>query len=168
MPFIFQSMYVSGHSQMSSSVKTELLGMGTFPIFPGMQNAVTVGTWAWTDDANKVFSGEYYNTSHNVNDQAIFSGVYLKEGDYRVDILTTKFTNRGIISLWDGDPFFGGTKLGEVDTYSGFLQRNNKQSITFSMSSSGTHILYFAVLDKNALSTDHYVGFTYMVFYKTG
>lgn len=122
------------------------------------------GNWSSpTIEANQARNGNIYNADHNNGDNVSYKA-YMRAGTYTCKILGQTGSAYGILKLK-----IDGVEVVSWDQYSAAANTYNQISTTTSIviATSGVKTIQVIVEGKHASSSDHYIVWSEIVFYRT-
>lgn len=130
------------------------------PFFPAL---ASTGTWDTVQvNTDYLFSGVRQNTSNTIDDSIDLADVPLAAGTWKVEVMSSRNTNQGIVSVQ-----FDGVEKGTVDTY-GTLAYNVVFSVaSISVTTTAKVRLRLKMTSKNASSTGYYLNIEWVKLTRT-
>ncbi len=121
----------------------------------------TTGSWGHSNNTSQNYNMRYYNSGPAVGDSITYKA-WMTAGRYTIQIMNTKYNDRGIWELT-----IDGVVKGEVDLYNSTAQWSNVVWITnIWIFSSSLKDIKLECTGKHASSTNYYAFLTYLSFWR--
>jgi len=137
-------------------------GAGTTLLFPLFYDSLTQGTWLFTADAARYLNYNCYNGENNDGDQINWK-TYLNAGTYTLKFLYSKSAASGIVDL-----YIDAAEVASFDAYNGITVKNligTQAGIV--VAASGIKDIKLIIDGKNGASSNYYINFVLIGFYRT-
>lgn len=150
-------LYAADLNENFTDVETDIttavnpIGGSPILIIPRQGHTVVQGTWAWSFQNTYIYGSLLDNSAtHAQNDEITFK-VYLMAGTWALDVMYTKSSSFGIMTI-----SIDGSSIGTVDAYAGSTEVNKISEITgITVATGGLKTVSIKIATKNASSSSY-------------